>query len=210
MTPVEFSPANKMIIDAFEALPADEQSPDYWEDAAVTPLRGQAKDHYIAEQDYMCAYCRKEIATANKAVWDAEHVVCRQKVAGYMFVPQNLAVSCKDCNIAKGQAEVRTTTRKKFPDQSKHYLIVHPHFDNYEEHIRWVGDICVPVSAKGTRTLVMCDLTRYTAKLLGVKGKLVDPSFDKHLGDLLKAKTKLEAQASLAAISVYVEAIPQD
>jgi hypothetical protein len=45
---------------------------------------------------------------------------------------------------------------------------------------------------------------------LGVKGKLVDPSFDKHLGDLLKAKTKLEAQASLAAISVYVEAIPQD
>lgn len=210
MTPVKFSAANQVIVDAFENLPEDQKSSIYWGDDAVEPVRAEIKKHYIADQQYICVYCRRQIVTNNKALWDAEHVISREKVPGFMFTPQNLAVSCRDCNIAKGQKEVRTTTRKKFPNQSKHYRIVHPHFDNYVDHIRWIGDICVPISDKGTATLEVCGLTRFTAKLLGIDGVLVAPGFDKHVGDLLKAKNKLDAKAAIAAITVYAESIPQE
>ena len=104
----------------------------------------------------------------------------------------------------------RTTTRKKFPDESKHYKIVHPHFDDYELHIRWIGDICAPISGKGAETLIACDLTRFTAKLLGINGVLAGAGVDKHVGEILKAKTPVEAKAAMAAISVYVAEIPQE
>jgi len=209
MTPVQYSAASQAIVTAFETLLEPQQSSTYWNEEAVDPIRAEIKNHYIAEQEYTCVYCKRQIATANKAMWDAEHVICRDKAPRFMFTPQNLAVSCRDCNIAKGQTEVRTTMRKKFPKESKHYRIVHPHFDNYSDHIRWIGDICVPLSDKGVETQVTCGLTRFTAKLLGVDGVLVNPDFDKYVGNLLKAKDKAEAKAAIAAISTYVEDIPQ-
>jgi hypothetical protein len=210
MTPIKYSPPSQAIVDHFEGLAEDEQLGTYWNDDAVNTVRAEIKNHYIAVQKYVCVYCRRHVATANNALWDAEHVVCRENAPRFMFTPQNLAISCRDCNIAKGRKEVRTTVRKKFPDESKHYLIVHPHFDDYDEHIRWIGDICAPISDKGVETQKMCGLTRFTAKLLGIDGVLVNPSFDKHVGELLKAKNKLDAKAALAAINVYVESIPQD
>jgi len=209
MTPVQYNIANKAIVDAFERLPENQQSGTYWNDDAINSVRAEIKDHYIAEQKYQCVYCQRQIASANKALWDAEHIICREKAPRFMFTPKNLAVSCRDCNIAKGQKEVRTTTRKKFPDKSEHYIIIHPHFDIYNKHIRWIGDICVPMSDKGVATQETCDLTRFTAKLLGVDGILISPAFDKFVGNLLTAKNRIDAQAAIAAISVFVENIPQ-
>lgn len=211
MTPVQYSTASKVIVDAFEKLPENKQSSTYWSDVAVEPVRKEIKDHYIVEQNYVCVYCRRQIVTANNALWDAEHVITRVKASRFMFTPKNLAVSCRDCNISKGQEEVRkNASRKSFPNESKHYLIVHPHFDNYEDHIRWFGDVCTPISVKGVKTQEICGLTRFTAELLGIDGVLVHPGFDKQVGELLKAKNKLEAKAALAALNVYVESIPQN
>ena len=210
MKPVQYSEENQAIVDGFEGLSPDKQRGSYWGEDAVAPVRAEIKDHYIKEQKYCCVYCRRQIATANKAMWDAEHIIGREKVPTFMFVAANLAISCRDCNIAKGQAEVRTTSRKKFPDRSDHYLIVHPHFDTYEDHIRWFGEICAPISPKGVETQKVCGLTRFTAQLLGIGGALVHPGFDKQIGELLKAKSRLEAEAALAALTVYVQNIPQD
>ena len=209
MTPVQYSQTSQSLVTAFEKLPEAQQSSNYWGEDIVDPVRTEIKDHYIVEQNYTCVYCNRLIATANKALWDAEHVICRDSVPRFMFTPQNLAISCRDCNVLKGQKEVRTTKRKKFPNESKHYLIVHPHFDKYSDHIRWFGDVCAPITAKGVETQTICGLTRFTAKLLGIDGVLVDPGFDKYVGELLKAKSKMDAKAALAAITIYVEEIPQ-
>jgi len=210
MTPVQYSQASQTIVTAFENLPEVQQSSNYWGEDAVDPVRTEIKNHYIAEQNYTCVYCNRQIVTTNKALWDAEHVICRDSVPRFMFTPQNLAISCRDCNITKGQKEVRTTNRKKFPNESKHYLIVHPHFDTYSDHIRWFGDICAPITKKGAKTLAICDLTRFTAKLLGINGVLVNPGFDKSVGELINAKNKMDLEVALAAIKIYVKSIPQD
>lgn len=210
MKPVSYSAQNQAIVDAYDGLPPDQQVGSYWSNDSLTAVRKEIKDYYIAEQKYLCVYCKRQIHSANNALWDAEHIVCRDGAPQFMFHPQNLAVSCKDCNLTKGKKEVRTTLRKKFPNQSGHYTIVHPHFDEYEKHIRWVGDICAPSSDKGTRTMEVCGLTRFTAKLFGIDGVLVDSGFDKYVGELMKAKDKASAEAALAAIATYVAKIPQD
>lgn len=210
MNPVQYSENAKTIVTAYENLPSGDQSGTYWNNDSVDSVRAEIKNHYIAEQNFICVYCRRQIATGNNALWDAEHIISKALAPRFMFTPLNLAVACRDCNIAKGQKEVRTTMRKKFPNESKHYLIIHPHFDNYAEHIRWFGDVCSPQSSKGVATQAACGLTRFTAELLGIDGVLVHPGFDKHVGDLLKAKTKLDAEAAVAAIKVYVEAILQE
>ena len=210
MNPVKYSAKTQILVDAFDALPKEAKLGGYWDDPLVNPVRAEIKDHYIAEQKYTCAYCNREVVTANKALWDAEHIVPKDTAPRYMFIPQNLAISCRDCNIAKRTKEIRTTARQKFPNESKHYTIVHPHFDDYELHIRWIGDICAPISVKGAETLIVCDLTRFTAKLLGINGVLAGAGIDKHVGEILKAKTPVEAKAAMAAISVYVAEIPQE
>lgn len=209
MKPIVYSAESQAVVDAFEKLASNQQTSAYWGDDAVDSVRTEIKDHYISEQKLHCVYCNRQIATTNKALWDAEHIICRDIVPSFMFMPQNLAVSCRDCNISKGKKEVRKTKRKSFPNESKHYLIAHPHFDNYSDHIRWIGDICVALSDKGVATQEICGLTRFTAKLLGIDGVLVDPEFDKYVGELLKAKTRTDAKAAMAAISIYVEDIPQ-
>ena len=211
MTPVQYTPANRAVVDAFEALPEEERSGDYWSDDAATSVRAEIKQHHIQDQNYRCVYCARQIVTDNQALWDAEHIIPRSLAVRFMFVPQNLAVSCKDCNLAKKEKEVRANpNRKSFPDQSGHYLIAHPHFDNYGDHIRWFGNICAPISPKGIKTIALCDLGRFTAEKLGIHGFINEPEFDALVGRLVEAKTPVDALATLAALKVYAENVPQD
>ena len=211
MTPVQYTPANKAVVDAFEAQSEEEQSGDYWSDEAVTTVRAQIKQHHIQDQNYCCVYCSRQIVTDNQALWDAEHIIPRSLAVRFMFVPENLAVSCKDCNLAKKEKEVRVNpNRKSFPVQSAHYLIAHPHFDNYSDHIRWFGNICAPISPKGIKTISLCNLSRFTAEKLGIHGFINEPEFDDLVGRLVDAKTPVDALATLAALKVYAENVPQD
>ncbi|MBO9136200.1 HNH endonuclease (plasmid) [Rhizobium sp. B230/85] len=210
MNPIGYSAGCKAIVDAFDALPDAQKNGDYWGEIPVNPVRSEIKAYYIKEQHFKCVYCDRQIVTANHSLWDAEHIISRKAAPRFMFNPENLAVSCRDCNNAKREHEVRRNkNRKSFPKKSEHYSIFHAHYGVYQEHIRWVGDICVPISKKGTQTLIACDLTRFTAELLGMAGIINDPAFDQQVGQLMKAKTKVEAQAQLAAINVYIENIPQ-
>ena len=115
MTPVNFSAASQILVDAYNAKAKTNKSAAYWSDDGVSEVRKEIKDHYIGEQGHRCAYCRQPNYTGNNAVWDAEHVISKQQNPEFMFEPRNLAISCKDCNIAKGEQEVRTTKKVSFP-----------------------------------------------------------------------------------------------
>ena len=53
-----------------------------------------------------------------------------------MFEPKNLCVSCIDCNLEKKDKKVTISkAKKKLPNNSSDYLIVHPHFDTYNDKI---------------------------------------------------------------------------
>ena len=211
MNPVQYSAANQAIVDTFNSLSEDQRSADYWNRDEAKPVRKEIKDHYIAEQRQKCCYCNLHIPTNHTLVWDAEHVISRTRAPRFLFEPRNLAIACKDCNGAKSDEEVRENSKRvSFPDQSTDYKIIHPHFDLYDEHLRWFGSVCKPLTEKGKYTIVVCNLLRFSLNCLGDSAIPRNPVFDRLLGTLLEAKDRNEAFMALAGVKDYLDRIPQN
>ncbi|PTQ16481.1 hypothetical protein CWO33_05585 [Vibrio splendidus] len=162
MKPYELSEEESLIIDSVKGNTLSPQQK--WDDCRVTLMKLRIKKHYIAEQNNTCAYCQVNQHTTHGMVWDTEHIVDKDSSPQWMFEPLNLCVSCKDCNGAKG---TRTCTKgktyKNFPRKSANYRIIHPHFDDYDEHIKVAvpGAVYLYQTEKGRNTIEVCGLLRY-------------------------------------------------
>ncbi|MFS1897472.1 HNH endonuclease [Vibrio cyclitrophicus] len=140
---------------------------DTKDDAELTRLKKHIKDFYILSQDYTCVYCHQKIVVDHNAVWDTEHIVPKSTHPQFLFKPENLCVACKDCNGKKSDKNVLVNSkRQSFSFDKQDYLIVHPHFDNYHEHIRIVSDslMFLPRTDKGLYTIETCGLLRFMYK----------------------------------------------
>lgn len=188
------------LVAEFDALPDEARTGDYWSLTRVDGFKAKAKAFYITAQDRRCCYCTKEIVSDNKRMWDLDHVLSRDKCPEYMFVSENLAISCVDCNIAKSAKDVaKGKAYKNFPRRSSSYRIVHPHFDIYDEHIRvFAGLIYVPVggSKKGRETITVCNLSRYGDVFQGKMGAVCDTRYEADVAQLLFATERDEALAA--------------
>jgi len=213
MQPVKYDGAVADIVKAYNSLPTDQKMATYWAADTVAPVRKAVKDHYIAEQQQLCCYCHQHIATNNNAVWDGEHVISRETKPVFMFEPCNLAVSCKDCNIAKAVTNVlKNKNRVTFPLKSTDYIIVHPHFDDYDDHIHWIGPVVYAAPSdikKGSNTIEMCDLTRYARQSAGLKGSVHDRRFRDRVGELLMTRTQDDAADVLAELELQIRKLPK-
>ena len=208
MRPIEYTGANAAIVTAFDALGRAAQSGDYWSDDAVKPVKSAIKTHYIAEQLRRCCYCNRDLATNHHGVWDGEHIIPKSSHPQFLFKPENLAAACKDCNQAKGDKPVlRNNARVTFTTASEDYEIVHPHFDVYHEHIRWIGDIPRPNgSLKGKATIYKCDLLRFAAADSGMTSSPADRRYDQLVGDLMARPGPDDARMILAALGADLAA----
>lgn len=137
---------------------------EQWDDPSVTDIKMRIKKHYISEQDEKCAYCKVDLHTKHAGVWDAEHIIDKDSFPMWIFEPLNLCISCKDCNCSKGNKVVtKSLEYRNFPRKSENYIIIHPHLDQYSDHI----DVAVPgvtyrfKSEKGKKTIEICGLLRY-------------------------------------------------
>ncbi|MGO7412912.1 HNH endonuclease [Rhizobium ruizarguesonis] len=212
MIPVKYSNPNQAIVDGYNNRPPAAGDFVYWAEEVVNPVRKEIKDHYINEQEQHCCYCDKEYPTNNNSVWDGDHIIPKKLAARFLFEPKNLAASCKDCNIAKSESEVRVRpSRKSFPDKSAHYTIVHPHFDVYSEHIRWYGDAVRSLSPKGSKLISMCNLTRFGHLKIGADPTPPNRTLEQLLGKFMDPlASRLDLQMALAAMGEYVKSVPQD
>ncbi|MCG6228313.1 HNH endonuclease [Vibrio furnissii] len=138
-----------------------------WGDDEVAELKARMKQHYIEQQEYCCAYCKVHKPSKHGGDWDLEHIMHKNDFDKWMFHPENLCVSCKECNGHKGTSLVtKSTSYTKFPSKSSNYTIIHAHYDRYEDHItslvpgvtyRFKGGI----HGKGSKTIEVCGLLRY-------------------------------------------------
>lgn len=199
-TPYKPDEADNELTSAYALLPSDQQNGSYWSDPKTDDFKSKAKTFYIAEQKCRCCYCDKEIMSENKRLWDLDHILCRDQRPLYMFEPENLAISCVPCNIAKSAKDVATgKLYKKFPRRSSSYKIIHPHFDNYYEHIRiFSGLIYVPVggSKKGKATIEVCNLSRFADIFEGKLGPVCDKRYEGDVAQLLFATERHDAVAA--------------
>lgn len=176
-----------------------------WGSDELTPIRTKIKQFYLDGQGLRCCYCRRQHAATHGRAWDIEHVIAQTLKPEFMFEPENLAVACIECNSAKSNQSVLVRPYQRFPRNSDAYSIVHPHYDEWDDHFMFGNVIYAPKSAKGSKTIEVCKLYRFYA-LIGQDALF---AHDRRYADLaeraLFAKTAQEAHPSTLAISALVE-----
>jgi uncharacterized protein (TIGR02646 family) len=163
MIEVNFSSSESAIIESHSR--STNKSASDWIDKIFEPVKKTIKDHYLKEQNYSCCFCKQKIKVKHNRAWDTEHIISRSSHPEFMFHPQNLCVTCIDCNIEKGSKETLTTPNKttKFPNKSNAYKIIHPHFDTYDEHLKVIvaGQVYQWKTSKGRATHNIYGLDRF-------------------------------------------------
>lgn len=135
-----------------------------WGDKDIKSIKSSIKKYYINEQNNICSYCKQKIKSNHGSVWDIEHIIPRSFEKNFMFSPQNLCVTCKECNEIKSNKKITTSKAKiNLPTASKLYMIIHPHFDVYEDYLMVIkeGFFYVALEKKGEKTISTCGLNRF-------------------------------------------------
>lgn len=170
LPPVPYSPTSLEKIKSFNNLPASQKIGSYWDnldDTLLSDLKKEIKQHYLAAQDFRCAYCKQRLEVKHGGTWDTDHIIPKDSHPQFMFEPENLCVSCKDCNsIKSNKAVLKRQNRKRFTRTGNDYLICHPHFHNYEAHIRVIREasLYLPKTPEGIKLIEICGLLRFILK----------------------------------------------
>ena len=150
----------------------DKEDHTFWnkECKEILELKSLIRTHYLTETNNVCFYCKHQIPSQHGRYWDIDHILPKSLYSKFLFEPENLIVSCVECNSAKGNKnphKSRKTNVKNLPQGSDKYIFVHPFYDNYDDHIQ-IKETAKPnhhflikKTDKGAKTIEFCNLSRF-------------------------------------------------
>jgi 5-methylcytosine-specific restriction endonuclease McrA len=144
-----------------------------WSDDDLQIVRKEIRDFYRYAQKGICSYCRQPVSLIAVYNCHVEHIVPKSLHPDFIFTSKNLCVICADCNQIKRDQETlgeipetlnNAANRKRYPTSNNAFKIVHPHFDNYDDHILIINGCYIDKgSKKGNFTIGACNLNRKLA-----------------------------------------------
>jgi hypothetical protein len=143
------------------------------ESQLVSTFKSNIKDYLFATaQGRYCCYCGC-ILEKHKATYDLEHIICKNNNKKVIFHIRNLALACKPCNISKHTKKVTLETINENDDliyeSNTDYIIVHPHFDDWGNHLsidKYNRVVVNNSSNKGETTIKICGISKKNAMSL--------------------------------------------
>ncbi|MCD9472572.1 hypothetical protein C9J19_19525 [Photobacterium phosphoreum] len=185
-----------------------------WGDDSLLDLRCYIRNYYRDLQQGECAFCKNDLSIVAVGNAHVEHIVPKSIYPKFMFEPKNLCVICADCNQIKRDQEVTrnipNTLKKpyvKYPRSSKPFLIVHPHFDVWDDYLVKFNGFYVGKDdhkdRKGSFTIYACGLNRKLAKFGYEKEIYSDDDLMEAARQLIESDnliTKLNALTNLKKI----------
>lgn len=153
-----------------------------WELEEIDSLKKEIRKFYRKEQKILCAFCKYPVSVVYPTNCHIEHIAPKSIHPEYIFEPKNLCVICSDCNQIKRDQEtinqipdtIKKKYKTKYPDKKEDFLIVHPHYDLYDEHILIVNGFYIDkASKKGNFTIGACLLNRKFL-IVGWEPQIVD------------------------------------
>lgn len=167
-TPITYSDIAKEII---KSKKSDRTfTHDDWSNIELEPVRVEIRNHYRVVQRLVCVYCQNPISSRSAAGAPIEHIIPKSENLNFIFEPLNLCIACPDCNEFKNKRRVffdqitNSRNKYKYPRDSEKFRIVHPHLDNYEDHILKANRIYLELTDKGGYTIYICNLNRFYKK----------------------------------------------
>lgn len=169
--PIVYSVAAQSFVNTFNG------EATHWDGMCATrkAFRKEVRDYYRNEQEFICPYCGRLREEFHGGQWDIDHIIPKSSHPQYLYTPKNLAVTCKDCNTHKSKTNTLASSLEQdenYPENADSFIIVHPHFDNYEEHITLLKDskgrsYHEVITDKGRETFEICHLIRFSEKASG-------------------------------------------
>lgn len=162
--PINYTRESSEIIK--EALGHADFDHNCWGRDELQDVRREIRNHYRREQRLKCAYCQNPITAISASGAHIEHIVPKSQHTQFAFEPKNLCVICPDCNEVKRNRSVtytplKNSQPKRYPRSSSAFMIVHPHFDDYDDHIIKANRIYIDRTLKGHWTIGACALNRF-------------------------------------------------
>jgi len=132
-----------------------------WKESIYRPIIKNIKEHLLQEQKKTCVYCGLSLPLATSYP-HIEHIVSKNKHHIFMFERKNLAISCQICNMSKCDKETLIDTSViSYPNNGSGFIIIHPHFDTYSDHIELIDELFLEAKTeKGRKTIGFCKLLR--------------------------------------------------
>ena len=161
---IQYSDSTQTIITQISLEPG--YSHKRWGDDDLEQVRCEIRDFYRREQRANCPYCREPIGLRAAANAPVEHIAPKSRYLQFMFEPKNLCVVCADCNENKSNRDVidpliTGNPGRSYPTNATRYRIVHPHFDEYSDHIIKAKFLYFEKTPKGGHTIYICNLNRF-------------------------------------------------
>nr|WP_301334097.1 HNH endonuclease [Vibrio agarivorans] len=169
--------------------------------ARIKSLKSEIKRHYRTEQQYTCVYCKNTYLINHGSCWHIEHIIPKETNDQLMFESENLCLSCPDCNQYKNKKKVLIDGINN-SSHSNDFIIVHPHYDEYREHILRDGMLYIPKngSDKGKNTIIVCKLFRFIGLVLD--GEIRDMDFYDLIDDTYINEENMEAEIEKISSSI--------
>jgi len=167
-----------------------------WTNRKFDEFRSNLIADLRVKQNNKCCYCKWDLGFDIKNV-DIEHIIPKSIYSQFTFNPKNLALSCPGCNTSKGTKNVLHKPIKQYTRSGSNIMIVHAHFDDYEECIEiHEGAIyeALDDDGKGCDTIKICKLHRMKKVLTKMRKVNTQKSTVKNLVENLRTATKAEQQ----------------
>lgn len=129
-------------------------------------VKRQIKEDLLSIQSGQCAYCIQDLDSRTRNEedlqldGDREHIAAKTDYPQFMFTEANLVLSCITCNRAlKNDLDIVMSCSNNYEDCE--FQIVHPYFDNFEEHIEFDEEFIICrgyITQKGLFTINTFDL----------------------------------------------------
>lgn len=204
LTPIVYCETSAALVARYDAK-RDKVS-KYWSDKEVTPVRLEIKAHYIKEQRHLCCYCGIPDPSIHGLDWDVEHVVPQTLRPEFMFTQVNLGVACKECNGSKSAKETLVDpSASEYPSTSDAFLVVHPHFDKWSDHILRDHLTYASFTKKGKWTIEECRLNRSNERVIGLQYPISDSRYEELVRSLLAGGSTLQQIANHIRLSVPID-----
>lgn len=148
---------------AIAELKAKGLVPGEWDSGKkyIKSFKENLRDDMYEKQNKKCAYCRIHVAKGCDPM-HREHIVYKDEHPQWMFLPENLCLSCFWCNNWKSTTEVMVDPQaENYPKNGDGFKIIHPFYDKYSDHIELIGDVLYRgKTEKGVFTINTCHLYR--------------------------------------------------
>lgn len=138
-----------------------------WDKASLKAIKDDIREYVYTINNEKCFYCKSEIddGTNNETI---EHVVAKEQCPIFTFQPKNLTLACSDCNRIKNNDNVfnsniinpQNLSFDNYPSNSSDYVIIHPYFDEYFQHINIDDIFYIGIDVKGKNTIKFYNLNR--------------------------------------------------